>query len=177
MYNKKLLEKAKKIKVIATDIDGVLTKGELIVLESGEEIKIWDIKDRFAFSMLKKSGLEVKLAWITARLSKQVAQRAEDVGIDYLYQKSILKIDSFEDIKKKGYKPEEIAFMGDDWLDIKTLKAAGLSVCPKNAPAEVKKTVNYVSKYNGGCGVFREIVEIVLIANGVYDKVFKAYTE
>lgn len=177
MYDKELLERAKKIKVIATDIDGVLTKGELIILDSGEEMKIWDIKDRFAFSMLRKSELNMKLAWITARKSKQVADRAQELAIDFLYQKSISKFESFEDIKSKGFKAEEIAFMGDDWLDVKILKAAGLSVCPKNAVDEARAAAHYVSKYDGGYGVFREMVEIILRAHGLYDKVLKAYTE
>jgi len=174
---KEIIERAKKIKVIATDIDGVLTRGELIVLESGEEIKIWDIKDRFAYTLIRRFAPDIKLAWITGRKSNQVEIRAKELKIEYLYQKCSDKIASFNEILKDGFKNTEIAYIGDDWLDIPLLKRAGLSICPKNAPEEIKKFVHYVSKYEGGCGVFREIVEIILKARGIYEKAFSFYTK
>ncbi|OGS19941.1 MAG: hypothetical protein A3J83_01515 [Elusimicrobia bacterium RIFOXYA2_FULL_40_6] len=175
---KEILNRAKKIKLIAMDLDGVLTKGEMIVLESGEEIKIWDIRDRLAYTLLKKSGLIIDLAWITGRASKQVAIRASELKIKYLYQGIPDKLVPFEEIVKTGnYKYSEIAFLGDDWLDIPLLKRAGLSICPKDAVPEVRKIARYISKYNGGYGVFREAVEIILRAQGAYRRVFGIYNK
>ncbi|OGS20875.1 MAG: hypothetical protein A2252_00570 [Elusimicrobia bacterium RIFOXYA2_FULL_39_19] len=174
--NKNILKKAKNIRLIAMDLDGVLTRGELIVLESGEEIKFWDIKDRMAYAILRRSGINIDLAWITGRASKQVAIRAKELKIKYFYQGIGDKLVPFEEILKDGkYKSEEVAYLGDDWLDLPVLKRAGLSVAPKDAVPEVLKVVDYISKYNGGYGVFREVVEIVLQARGEYDRVLKIF--
>lgn len=176
--NEIILKKAKKIKLIALDIDGVLTEGKLIILNSGEEIKIWNVKDRFAHTLLNKSGLNIKLAWITARQSDQVAIRASELKIDYVYQKYIDKLKAINDIiSKEQFKYENIAYIGDDWLDIPALCNCGLSVCPKDAHEEVKKIVDYISKFNGGKGVFREVVEIILKSHNLYDKILKTYKE
>lgn len=174
--NNKIIEKAKKIKLLAMDIDGVLTAGELIILDNGEEIKVWNVKDRFGFHLLRKSGLDIKLAWITARQSEQVRLRAEDLKIEFLYQKYGEKLKALEEIiRQTGFKYEEIAYLGDDWIDLPLLKRAGLSICPKDSPDEVKRTVDYVSKYDGGKGVFRETVELLFKARDVYKKVIGDY--
>ncbi|MEW6041414.1 MAG: HAD hydrolase family protein [Elusimicrobiota bacterium] len=174
--NKAILERARKIKLIAMDIDGVLTKGELIILNSGEEVKIWDIRDRLAYTLIKKSGLDIKLAWITGRKSEEVSARAKELKIDYLYQKMAEKLTPYKDILKKSrLTPEQTAYIGDDWLDIPVLKRAGFSVCPQNTPREVSKYAHYITKVNGGYGVLREVVEIVLMAQGVFEKTLSIY--
>ncbi|OGS25431.1 MAG: hypothetical protein A2297_00660 [Elusimicrobia bacterium RIFOXYB2_FULL_48_7] len=174
--NKAILDRAKKIKLIAMDLDGVLTKGEMIVLESGEEVKAWDIRDRLAFTLLKKSGLGIELAWITGRASKQVEMRAAELKIKYFYQGVPDKLVPYNEIMKTGsYEAAQVAFLGDDWLDIPILKRAGLAICPKDAAAEAKKHAHYISKYNGGYGVLREAVEIILKAQGAYTKVLGIY--
>ncbi len=174
---KEIFKKAKKIKVIGMDIDGVLTKGELIILNSGEEVKIWNIKDRFAYFLVRKFLPGIKLAWITGRESKEVEIRGKELKIEFLYQKCSDKLEYFNKILESGYKDEEIAYIGDDWMDIPILKRAGLSISPKDAPNEVKKFVHYISKYDGGCGVFREVVEIILKSRGIYKKVFNLYSK
>ena len=78
-FSKQILDKAKKVRLFAMDIDGVLTAGEMIVTAPGKEIKVWDYKDRFAFAMLRRAGLDIKLAWITARLSEEVVERSKDL--------------------------------------------------------------------------------------------------
>ena len=173
---KKILEKAKKIRLIALDVDGVLTAGEFIILNSGEEVKIWNIKDRYAYALLKKTGLDIKLAWITARESDQVKIRAEEQKIDFLYQKQINKAQAFEDIAKKtGLNYDNMVFIGDDWIDIPVLRRAGLSICPNDSPEEVKRNSDYTSKYPGGKGVFREVVEIIAKAQNAYKKIIDEY--
>ena len=89
--SKRIVAKAKKIKLIAMDVDGVLTGGEIIVLESGEEVKFWNVKDRFGFHLLRLSGAPIRLAWITGRKTRQVYDRAKEIGIDDLYQDCMRK--------------------------------------------------------------------------------------
>lgn len=173
---KNIINRAKKIKLLAMDIDGVLTKGELIILNSGEEVKIWDIKDRLAFSLLEKSGLDIKLAWISARASKQIEDRAKELKIDFFYENCSDKSKVIQEIiEKANLKYEEIAYIGDDFIDIPVLKKVSLAVCPKDAPKEVKKNCHYVSSKEGGKGVLRELIEIIIKSKGKWDDVLKLY--
>lgn len=175
---KKILDKLKNVKLFLLDVDGVLTKGELIILNDKKniELKIWDIKDRFAFTMLRKAELNIKLGWISGRGCKELEQRAKELKIDFFYQWVKNKLEVYNEILNiTKLKNEDVVYIGDDWLDIPVLKRVGVSICPKDAVKEVKKYVDYISKYNGGCGVFRETVELILKAKNVFDKVFSLY--
>src|SRR3989339_892318 len=99
-FDKKILAKAKKIRLLAMDVNGVLTAGEIIVLNSGEEIKIWNVKDRMGFAILRYSVLPFKSAWITARKSLQVENNAKDLRIDFLRQKCLDKGEELEQVMK-----------------------------------------------------------------------------
>ena len=171
-YTKQLLNSASKIKLIATDIDGVLTAGEVIVLESGEEIKIWYVRDRQGLHTLKQNLPNIKTAWITGRKSKQVEIRAKEQKIDFLVQECKNKMKSILDIANKlSIGLSEIAYIGDDIIDLPVLRKVGLSVCPKDAVIEAKKVSKYISQYDGGKGVFREVCEIILKANNKWDEI------
>ncbi len=173
-YTKQLLTAGSKVKLIATDIDGVLTAGEIIVLENGEEIKIWNVKDRQGLSLLRKNLPDIKVAWITGRKSKQVELRAKEQKIDFLIQECKDKVKALLNIANKlGISFSEIAYIGDDIIDLGVLKRAGFSVCPKDAVFEAKKFVKYVSAYNGGKGVFREVCEIILKSKKMWDEIVK----
>lgn len=173
-YTKQLLNAASKIKLIATDVDGVLTAGEVIVLESGEEVKIWNVRDRQGLHTLKKYLPEIKVAWITGRKSKQLELRAKEQKIDFLVQECKDKTKALIEIANKiSADFSEIAYIGDDIIDLKVLKSAGLSVCPKDAVIEAKKIAKYVSQYDGGKGVFREVCEIILKSKKIWDKIIK----
>ena len=175
-YSSKLLASAKKIKLIATDIDGVLTAGEVILLENNEEIKIWNVKDRAGIAYIKKHLPEVKIVWITGRQSKQVKLRAQELKIDYLVQSCEDKKQTIIEIAKRfKIDLKQIAYIGDDIIDIGVLKSVGFAICPKDATDDVKRYVNYISQYEGGKGVFREVCEIVLKAKDVWSKVLKYY--
>ena len=177
MKNKiQIANKAKNIKLIATDVDGVLTDGSIIILDSGEEVKVWDVYDRLAFTLIRNYGNGLKLAWITGRQSRQVATRAAEVGVHYLYQKCSDKLIALNEImKKEGISSEEVAYIGDDLLDMPPILCCGFSACPAGAVAEVKETVDYVTERPGGRGAFRELVEIILKAKGLWDEVLKHY--
>ena len=165
-YSKKLLNIAKNIKLIASDIDGVLTAGEIILLPDGNELKIWNVKDGAGVSLIKKYLPNIKFCWITARKSKQVKIRAEELKIDILAQNckdkksEILKI-----AKKNNIDISQIAYIGDDVIDLPVLKIAGLSACPFDAVDDVKKSSKYICKNCGGKGAFREVCNLILKAN------------
>ena len=171
-YTKQLLNTASKIKLIATDIDGVLTAGEIIILENGEEIKIWNVRDRQGLHTLRQNIPNIKIAWITGRKSKQVEMRAKEQKIDYLVQECKDKMKSVIDIANKlSIGLSEIAYIGDDIIDLSVLRKVGLSVCPKDAVIEAKKVSKYISQHDGGKGVFREVCEIILKANNKWDEI------
>ncbi|MBI5573283.1 MAG: HAD hydrolase family protein [Elusimicrobia bacterium] len=173
---KAILNKAKKIKLLATDVDGVLTDGKIVILNSGEEIKFWDVYDRFAFTLLRNYASYIKIAWITGRTSPQVAARAKEVGVNYLYQKCMDKISAVHDIlKKENLTIDEVAFIGDDLIDLPVLSKCGLAFCPKNAPEEVKDAVDYITNGKSGEGIFREAVEIIFKSQGIWKKVLENY--
>ena len=168
MKNKnEILKKIKNIKLFISDIDGVLTRGEIIILNSGEEVKIWNVKDGLGYTFLRDIYPKVKTAWITGRGSLQVQERAKSMKIDYLIKDCMTKKEAFDKLLlKTGFKPEETVYIGDDIVDIAVLKAAGFSVCPKDAVESVKKYVDYVSRFNGGEGAVREIIDLILEAKG-----------
>jgi 3-deoxy-D-manno-octulosonate 8-phosphate phosphatase (KDO 8-P phosphatase) len=176
LSEQEVLERAKNIRLLAMDVDGCLTAGEVILLNNGEEIKIWSVKDRMGFYMLKVSELPVKLAWITARESLQVQQRAEEIGIHYLFQKTIDKWQKLEDCSRQlGLKPEQVAFIGDDMVDLRCLSRVGLAACPPDSADPVKAVCHYQIKTPGGKGAIREMIELVIKAQGAWDKVVKVF--
>jgi len=173
-YTKQLLNISSKIKLIATDIDGVLTAGEVILLENGEEIKIWNVKDRTGMHLLKKYLPEIKVAWITGRKSKQVELRAKEQKVDFLVQDCKDKIKSLLEIANKmSISLEEIAYIGDDIMDLCILRKVGLSICPQDAIIEAKKVSKYISQYDGGKGVFREVCDILLKSKNMWNEIIK----
>ena len=171
-----IVKKAKNIKLLAYDVDGVLTRGEIIVLNNEEEIKIWNVKDGLGYYELRRIFPRVKTAWITGRESEQVKKRAESMGIDYLVQNCMSKKSAFDAIlEETGFKASESAYIGDDIVDIPVLKFAGLSVCPQDAIEEVKKYADMVSSFRGGEGVVRDVIELILKAKGEWKKVLERY--
>jgi 3-deoxy-D-manno-octulosonate 8-phosphate phosphatase (KDO 8-P phosphatase) len=174
--SRKIQQKAKKIKLIAMDIDGVLTGGEIIVLDSQEEVKIWNVKDRFAFHLVQRGKINIKFAWITGRHSQQVLDRAREIDIEVLYQNCMKKKEALQEIARRfGLSAAEIAFIGDDLVDVSPLRYAGLAVCPSDALPEVIKEVDYVTSVPGGKGVLREVVDLVLKSQGLWKRATEGY--
>lgn len=158
-----LHRRAKPIKLIAMDVDGVLTAGDIVILESGEEIKFWSSKDRYLMAMLRKMANPPILAWITGRSSKAVARAASEFDIPHVVQGCKDKKEAFfEIVKHNNLNPKEAAFIGDDLIDLAALRAAGLSACPCDAVPEVVDQVDFVSTVAGGKGVFRDVVKLIL---------------
>jgi 3-deoxy-D-manno-octulosonate 8-phosphate phosphatase (KDO 8-P phosphatase) len=176
MNNNEIFEKAKNIKLLACDIDGVLTRGEIIVFEDGEEVKIWNVKDGMGYNLLSKIYPRVKTAWITGRSSLQVDNRAREMTIDYLIQNCMNKKESIiKIVEEENLELSQIAYVGDDITDIPVLKIVGFSSCPANACADVKNVAKFVSSLDGGNGVVREVIEIIMKASGKWEKVLEGF--
>jgi len=170
-----LKNKIKKIKLLALDVDGVLTDGKIIFDSAGKETKIFDVQDGFALVILKRAGY--KTAIITARDSKVVHLRARDLNIDKTYVDAFPKLLAYEDLLRHfRLKDEHVCFVGDDLPDIQVLKRAGFAVAVNNACREVKAVADYVTKKQGGAGAVREIVELILETRGQWREVISQYT-
>jgi 3-deoxy-D-manno-octulosonate 8-phosphate phosphatase (KDO 8-P phosphatase) len=173
---KALRARTKKIRLFAMDVDGVLTEGSIILLASGEEIKFWNVKDRIAFFMLKKLRPRFRLAWITGRKSRQVADRAKEVGVVRLHQrcedKGAALAATMAELKVL---PQETLFIGDDLVDLPALRRAGLAVCPSDAHPAVKKVCHWVTRSPGGRGVFREVADAVIESQGLMPSLLAMY--
>lgn len=166
-------DRAKRIKLLLLDVDGVLTDGRVIIGNYGDEIKRFDIKDGLGVVFMRRCG--IKCAIITAQSSKIVKIRAKQLGIEKIYQNHY-KIKSLKDIKARfGVKEDEICFIGDDLIDIPILKRIGLAVSVPNAVSETKEVAHYVTKKPGGAGAVREVCEMILKAQGKWEELTKEY--
>ena len=160
-----LIEKIKRIKVLAMDVDGVLTSGKINLDEKGKEIKSFNVYDGFGLALCKRAGLKTVL--ISARYSPAVTVRANDLKIDKVYQGAYPKIDAYKKMLKEWrVSDKEVCFIGDDLPDICILKRVGFSVAVFNAVPEVKSFADYVTQKHGGEGALREVIELILKTQG-----------
>ena len=166
-------ERAKKIKLLILDVDGVLTDGSIIYDNFGDEIKCFNVYDGFGMTLLHRAG--IKSVIITAKKTRIVEKRAKDMYVSKVYS-DYMKLKLYEKaIKKFRVKDEEVCFIGDDFIDLPVLKRVGLSIAPPEAIEEVKKSCHYITKKNGGKGAVREVIEIILKSQGLWDKVTSQY--
>lgn len=165
-----LSEKAKKIKLLILDVDGVMTDGSIIMDHEGNELKRFHVRDGHGIKMLGRAG--IMTAIISGRKSKVVEIRAKELGITEVFQKIYKKSEVYEQLLSKyDYKDENIAFMGDDVVDQELLKKAGLSASPADAEEVAKKHADLVMTKNGGRGAVREFIDIILKQSGLWEKV------
>ncbi len=168
-------ERAKRIKLLLLDVDGVLTDGRIVVGNYGDEIKNFNVNDGLGILLLKRA--KIKCAIITAKLSRIVKIRAKHLSIDRLYENHY-KIKSLRDIKRRfRVKEEEICFVGDDLIDIPILKRVGFAVAVPNAITDVKNVCHYTTQARGGHGAVREVCEIILKSQEKWDEVTRRYFE
>ncbi len=163
-----LQERAEKIKLVMMDVDGVLTDGRIIYDNYGDELKFFDVQDGFGLALLAWGG--IKTAIVTAKKSKIVSRRAKEASITHLFVNIIDKGKVYYSLLKK-YKlgHENICCIGDDILDIPMIKKAGLAVAVLNAVDECKRAAHYVTTRPGGRGAVREVVELILKAQGKWE--------
>lgn len=175
-YPPDIIERAKKIKLLVLDVDGVLTDGRIIYGNYGDEIKNFDVNDGLGVFLIKKSGL--KCVILTAKASKVVTKRAKELKVDKVYHNFHYKIEALKLIKKKFKVSDgDICFVGDDLIDIPVLKRAGLAICPASAMEEAKAAAHLITAKKGGRGAVREVCELIMKAQGTWKSVTKVYYE
>lgn len=169
-------EKAAKIKLLVTDVDGVLTDGGIIYDNSGMEYKRFNAKDGFVVHPLKKNG--VLVGAISGRKSKVVEHRLEELKFDFHYHDiwdKDKKLREILEVLEVNY--EEVAYIGDDLIDLPLLKKVGFSICPADTFPYIKKEVDFISSCKGGHGVFREVGDLILHSKDLLDFVISKYAD
>ncbi len=171
-----LTERIKPLRLIAFDVDGVLTDGGLYLSDTGEEFKRFNSLDGHGLKMLKASGME--LAIITGRTSRCVELRAKNLGITRLYQGVEDKYAAMQSLlSDMALPPEKAAFMGDDVIDLPVMRRVGVSFSVPDAPQCVRDRADYVSQRTGGHGAVREICELIMSAQGTLESQLAPYLE
>jgi len=164
-----VLQRAKNIKLIIFDVDGVMTDGGLTIGDDGQEYKTFNTQDGLGMKLLKNSGVE--MAIITGRTSNVVTQRAKNTGVAYFYQGVEDKLIAYKDlIAKLNIKPEQTAFMGDDVVDMPPMLRCGLRITVPAAPDSVKAHAHYITKKEGGHGAVREAFQLIMQAQNTFEK-------
>jgi 3-deoxy-D-manno-octulosonate 8-phosphate phosphatase (KDO 8-P phosphatase) len=159
----KVQGKARKIKLLLLDVDGVLTDGGIYIDNRGVETKRFDVRDGQGITLLQHAGIEV--GFITGRFSEVVRFRAKELGVRIVYQRVQKKLEIYQRIKQKSrLEDESIAYVGDDIADIPVLRQTGLAIAVRDAWAEVKRHADYVTEADGGRGAVREVSELLLRA-------------
>lgn len=171
---RRCLPKAKEVKLLLLDVDGVLTNGSIAYTDDGSEIKTFNSRDGFGMNLLKKAEVEIGL--ITARSSHALKRRAEDLNLTRVYQGKRNKLEVFEEIiAEMRLAPNQVAYMGDDWLDLPLLVRVGFSATVADAVPELIETVDYVTRRSGGNGAVREICDLIIEAKGLYRELLEQY--
>lgn len=166
--------RAERITHLFLDCDGVLTDGSVFVGPDGQEIKRFNIHDGHGIVLWRRVGHKVGI--ITGRGGPALERRVEELKIEYLIQKTWNKLDSFKQLlDETGILPEEIAYMGDDVVDIPILLRVGLAVAPANAVPEVIEAAHVVTGRTGGHGAVRELTDLLLKEQGRWDELMARY--
>ena len=163
------IDKLKKIKAIAFDIDGVMTDGGILATSDGDLLRMFDAKDSFGVRMAKLNGLITCV--ITGGASDSIKKRFVYCGVDEedVYLHSRIKMEEFDDFcSRHSLAYDEVMYFGDDLPDIDVLKACGIGVAPADAVAEAMEAADYVSPYKGGHGCVRNAIEAVMKAQGIW---------
>jgi 3-deoxy-D-manno-octulosonate 8-phosphate phosphatase (KDO 8-P phosphatase) len=172
--------RAKNIKVLIFDVDGVLTDGQIFVIPNAEghgiEAKGFAAHDGLGISLGRLGGLRIGI--ITKRNSQTVAIRANDLKLEFVYQGQAHKMNAINDIlAKTGYTLDQLAYVGDDIVDLPVMRQCGLSIATANARKEVKFAAHYVTPNPGGFGGGRDAIDFILTAQGTLEKVIEQYLD
>jgi len=164
-----LRKKAAKIKLLLLDVDGVLTDGAITIDDRGVESKQFHVRDGQGISLLMRSGVDV--GFVTGRRSNVVRQRAKDLGVRLVYQGVADKLACYEEIKRDhDLKDNQIAYVGDDLIDLPVLRRVGLAVSVADGWSGLSSTVDYTTLERGGRGAVREVAELLLRAQKKWRK-------
>ena len=167
-------ERARGVKLMIFDVDGVLTDGRLYLSDSGEEMKAFNTRDGQGINLLRKSGIAVGV--ITARTSRVVERRARELGIELVRQGASDKANAFAELLSgQNIKAGEAGYMGDDLADLPVLIRCGFAATVSSAPDAVRNRVHYVARAAGGEGAAREVCEFILRAQNALDHAIAGY--
>lgn len=171
---KDILARAAQIKLAIFDVDGVLTDGRLFYGDDGQEYKAFNSRDGHGMKMLQNNGVAIGI--ITGRTSKVVEHRMANLGIEHVYQGKAEKLPAFEAlIKELGFKPEQVAYMGDDVVDLPIMLRVGLAVATNDAHSLVSKHAHWQAPHGGGRGAARDLCELIMEAQGTLDREMQKY--
>jgi len=164
-----VFEKFKNTKAFVFDVDGVLTNGEVLLAENGEQLRTFYIKDGYALQLAVKRNFPIAI--ITGGKSQGIIHRMEGLGIKDVFMNISDKVDVLESwMKEHGLKTEDVLFMGDDIPDLAAMKCVGFATCPADAVEDVKAVSQYISSFNGGRGAVRDVIEKVMRLQNKWDK-------
>lgn len=167
-------QRAARVEVVAFDVDGVLTRGEIIYPGAEGEIKVFDVYDGHGFTLARRAGL--RLALITGRSSDAVRRRARELQVDLLLDDQANKGAALHELMAKlRVKPSQVCYVGDDLVDIPALLRVGFPVAVANAVAEVREVACAQTERRGGEGAAREIIEYILKAKGLWTSIVQSY--
>ncbi|HEY1993689.1 MAG TPA: HAD hydrolase family protein [Edaphobacter sp.] len=172
--------RAKNIKVLIFDVDGVLTDGQIFVIPNAEghgiEAKGFAAHDGLGISLGRLGGLRIGI--ITKRNSQTVAIRANDLKLEFIYQGQAHKMNAIKDIlAKTGATIDQLCYVGDDVIDLPVMRQCGLSIATANARKEVKAAAHYITPNPGGFGAGRDAIDFILTAQGTLEKVIEQYLD
>lgn len=167
---------ARSIRLLAMDVDGVLTNGSIIYTDSGEEIKAFNILDGLGIAVAGRAGLQTAI--ITGRSSAAIERRAGELGITHLIQGCRNKGAAMRGLlSETGLTLEEAAFIGDDINDIPAFRECGLRICVKNASDDLRALANFTTRKRGGQGAVREAIEMILKSQGKWDEAVERFLQ
>jgi len=169
-------ERARRIRLLLFDVDGVLTDGKILLHADGSESKTFDIRDGTAIVLAQRAGLRTGV--LSARQSAATTERAAQLRIPIVRQGSADKLETLEEIlAAEGMSADEVAFMGDDLLDLPVIERVGLGAAPADAAGEVRSRAHWIASRRGGDGAVRELIEMVLKAQGRWDGIVAVFME
>lgn len=174
-----LLRRARRIKLLLMDVDGVLTDGSILLLSEpggrAREIKAFNSLDGAGLRLVQQAGIRTGI--ITGRRSAAVTARAKELEMDFVAQDAFRKLPAFQRILRRArLRPEQVCFVGDDITDLPLFARVGLAVAVANAHPEAKKSAHTVTRARGGRGAVREVVDMLLHAQGHYQKFLRRFS-
>ena len=171
-FDPMLLERASGIRLLALDVDGVMTDAKIYFDSAGNELKAFNTRDGLGMKALQRCG--IRLAIITGRNSPMVAQRAAQLEIDFVFQGRTDKLEAYMQLlDKSGLEEHQICYAGDDWIDLPVLQRCGLAITVPSADREVKDRVHWVTTRAGGEGAVREMCDLILTAQGHHQRLLQ----
>jgi 3-deoxy-D-manno-octulosonate 8-phosphate phosphatase (KDO 8-P phosphatase) len=173
-------DRARRVRVLLYDVDGVLTNGDITIIPDNDgdavEVKSFSAHDGMGISIARLAGL--KIGFITKRNSRVVAIRARDLNIDYVYQGQSHKMDAVEKIlAAEGCTLDELAYVGDDIIDLPVMRKVGLAIATANARPQVKAMAHYITPLAGGAGAGRDAIDFLLESRGVLAQTIEQYLD